>query len=100
MRAWVHLRRRLAQRAAVRHVPDTAIREGTVNPLECLKFRRGGMAEWSMAVVLKTSPDRLYQDGYISAANFTPTCARFGQILRDLPDLPVNPDNRSAGFHP
>jgi hypothetical protein len=53
------------------------------------------MAEWSMAVVLKTSPDRLYQDGYIFAAIFTPTGAKCGQILRDLTDLPANPDNRS-----
>jgi hypothetical protein len=53
------------------------------------------MAEWSMAVVLKTSPDRLYQDGYISPPNFISRCARCGQILRDLLDLPVNPDNRS-----
>jgi len=30
------------------------------------------MAEWSMAVVLKTSRDRLYQDGYIFAGSFTP----------------------------
>jgi hypothetical protein len=28
------------------------------------------MAEWSMAVVLKTSSDRLYQGGYIFAGNF------------------------------
>jgi len=42
------------------------------------------MAEWSMAVVLKTSPDRLYQDGYIFAGNFIPTSAKSGQILCDL----------------
>src|SRR5690349_3303766 len=28
------------------------------------KIRRGGMAEWSMAVVLKTLGSRLSQDGY------------------------------------
>jgi hypothetical protein len=47
----------------------------------------GGMAEWSMAVVLKTS-----------AGNFTSTSARSGQILRDLADLRTNSDNRSAEF--
>jgi len=31
-------------------------------------FAVGDLAEWSMAVVLKTSGDRLYQDGYVSAA--------------------------------
>jgi hypothetical protein len=56
------------------------------------------MAEWSMAVVLKTSPDRLYQDGYIFAGNFTPTWASCGLNLHDLGVLPANPDNRSREF--
>jgi hypothetical protein len=58
------------------------------------------MAEWSMAVVLKTSPDRLYQDGYISLSDVTSPWAKCGQILRDLRDRPVDPDNRFAEFRP
>jgi len=58
------------------------------------------MAEWSMAVVLKTSSDRLYQDGYIFTINFASICVKCGQILCDLLDLPGSPDNRSAEFHP
>jgi hypothetical protein len=58
------------------------------------------MAEWSMAVVLKTSPDRLYQDGYIFAGNFTPTSAESGQILCDLGDPRAKTDNRSVEFRP
>ena len=30
------------------------------------RFRRGGMAEWSKAVVLKATGDRLSQDGYFA----------------------------------
>ena len=55
-------------------------------------FHRGGMAEWSMAVVLKTSPNRLYQDGYIFAGNFTASCAqsgRFCAILLILEPTPI-----------
>jgi hypothetical protein len=35
------------------------------------RFRRGGMAEWSMAVGLENVDDRLYQDGYIFPPNIT-----------------------------
>src|ERR1043166_226452 len=68
--------------------------------LDLLGISRGGMAEWSMAVVLKTSPDRLFQDGYFFPPNFVPTCATCGQILRYLCDLPANSDNRFTEFRP
>jgi hypothetical protein len=58
------------------------------------------MAEWSMAVVLKTSPDRLYQDGYIFPPNFTPIFANSGQILLDFDYLRGKGDNRSSEFRP
>jgi hypothetical protein len=58
------------------------------------------MAEWSMAVVLKTSDNRLYQDGSIFVGNFTPTCAESGLILYDLGDPRANTDNRSVEFRP
>ena len=48
--------------------------------------------------VLKTSPERLYQDGYISSPNFISIFARCGQILRDLVVLPALANNRSAEF--
>jgi hypothetical protein len=66
--------------------------------LDLLGNYRGGMAEWSMAVVLKTSADRLYQDGYIFPPNFTPIFAISGQILLDRSDLRGKGDNRSSNF--
>jgi len=56
------------------------------------------MAEWSMAVVLKTSSDQSYQDGYIFPPNFTPIFAISGQILLDRGDLRGKGDNRSSEF--
>ena len=51
-----------------------------------------------MAVVLKTSPDRLYQDGYIFAANFTSTCAKSLQILPIVVILERTPITDPSNF--
>jgi len=51
-----------------------------------------------MAVVLKTSPDRLYQDGYIFAGNFTPTSANSGQIWAILLILEPTPITDPSNF--
>jgi hypothetical protein len=47
---------------------------------------------------LENVSDRLYQDGYIFADNFTSTCAKSGQILAILRILERTPITDPSNF--
>ena len=70
-----------------------------ISSAETARFRAcfgcGGMAEWSMAVVLKTGSDRSLHSGYILPLCSSPTSSISGHNSRALTSFRARPDNRS-----